>query len=273
MFQNEDYPTTYNIVYQKNHVEIYKFDKESDFNNPVTWLYNELRLSDDDLIKDECWVNNDEMPEEERKRAEKYLYDLGLGFSPDPRSIEEHDEYFIVTYCPSEIDPFDRKYSPRSVACGCYISGNILILQNIGLTRQGWLWEIRGGDEEDCVPRYRRTRSNSTEPMFEEFFLYMLRNYPDLKYGGVQGSDGTRELLGTWFELVPTYETDGTEEFDDISSTKGLPIAEVFALRTPYFNSILNQKKHRVDIQCNICTNLGIDTNLFVSLIQQAWGI
>lgn len=238
----------YDIVFQQNHVEIYKFHSDTYEKLPPRWLERENELTKDDLYDDECWLNNTHMPTKEKERAEKYLYTLGLtGVTSPDYFTQTFGASFIVTYCPSNNDTFGVD-SPRSVNCLCYINGNALVIHALGLTQQGWLWEIHGGDDMDCNPRYRRVRENSTEPMLESFFLYILKNYPDVKYGAVQGSDGTRSLLEVWFELL-------SREYDDVAEllTGEVHEAEIFLLRTPYFESLLNKKKQKVDIQCHMC--------------------
>jgi hypothetical protein len=251
----EDPPRYYKIVFQKDHTEILHFNKSYDTSNEIPeWLVRDKNISDKDLWNNKCWVNNRKrMPEEERKRAKKYV-ELGLSYMANFGYLNKFEQFFICTWCPQKFDTFDPS-SPRSVVLSCYIIKNTLVIHGLGLTIQGWLWEIEGGDEKNCIPGYKRTRENSTEPMMENFIIYMLKHFPELKYGVVQGTEGTRSLLETWFELedIEQYSLD----HDDVPE-KAKFYPEIFELRTPYFNNILKTKRNKVDINCNVCNRLAL---------------
>jgi hypothetical protein len=238
------------IVYQQNHIEIYHVTGTIYDDSKILWYDRQRGLSEKDILQDPIYMDDLEnrMPPKEFRRFDFYrtwIYDMVDIF-------RSYSQFFIVTYCPSDINTFDQE-SPRSIVSICRKDGNTIIIDSLQVTVAGLLWELHGGNEQNMIPRYRRTRETSTEPMFEAFFIYMIKMYSELKYGSVSPSDGTYSLLNIWFDI---YSND-SDELIDIQKEHGqidsvLQNASFF-LRTPYFEKIIHGKKQKIDIQCQIC--------------------
>lgn len=233
MFRNRK---DYKIVYQQNHVEIYEFGGGIPDNNVIIeWVlkeYEEEELLDEDNVIDD----------EERAKAQKDREIMEYLTGP---AMPSEGHKFLAAWCPLDEDTFGTQ-SPRSVSAIFTITGNTLYLAALGLTVQGFNHEV-------SQKRYRRQRSNSTEPMMEATFLYFLQRYPELKYGAVQGSDGANSLLEVWFDLH--FKDDDDDFFHEHEDIDDLSHQSYFLLITPYFKNLLRQKrtKQDQDIQCRMC--------------------
>ena len=193
------------IVYQQNHIEIYHVTGTIYDDSKILWYDRQRGLSEKDILQDPIYMDDLEnrMPPKEFRRFDFYrtwIYDMVDIF-------RSYSQFFIVTYCPSDINTFDQE-SPRSIVSICRKDGNTIIIDSLQVTVAGLLWELHGGNEQNMIPRYRRTRETSTEPMFEAFFIYMIKMYSELKYGSVSPSDGTYSLLNIWFDI---YSNDSDE--------------------------------------------------------------